>query len=214
MTRSVVLNAVEIFEPRRAALRAESSLTTVVHFGGGCCCGRGSGRRFSNFRILAAERNHFAAQQRVKNFHRLFVALARFLHAHADLGDLLRNSHRRADLDPAVGEMIEHGNFFKNPPRRVVRHHHAHDAETQRFGAAGDRRDQKIGRRAVGVAEMVLAEKDALETQRLGARPDAEICLEIFCHRFRIDEAARRIGQFWKKLEQPRFDHAMPPPCL
>ena len=53
------------------------------------------------------------------------------------------------------------------------------DAEAQRARARRERRDQQVGRGAIAGAEVMLAEKDALEAERLGALPKVEIVGEV-----------------------------------
>jgi hypothetical protein len=55
---------------------------------------------------------------------------ARLLDAQADLRHLLGNSARSSELDPAVAQVIEHGDLFDDPPRLVVLGDHAHDAKS------------------------------------------------------------------------------------
>src|ERR1700722_7983622 len=57
---------------------------------------------------------------------------------------------------------------------------------------------------------MMLAEEDAFETGRLGARPRIEITIEMAQRRNRI-EMLDQTGRCRKELKDPRFDHPTAP---
>ena len=74
--------------------------------------------------------------------------------------------------------MIEHADLLQHAPRLVERQHHAHGAESQPLGGAGDGGDQQIGRWTVGEAEMMLAEEDAFEAEPVDVLPVGDARVE------------------------------------
>ena len=55
-----------------------------------------------------------------------------------------RDSADDADLQPSVGQVIEHGDLFDDPPRRRVRGDRTEHAEAQPIGACRNVRDQQV----------------------------------------------------------------------
>ena len=124
--------------------------------------------------------------------------------------ELGRDPADHADLQPAVGQVIEHCDLFDHPPRRRVRTDRAEHAEAQPRRAGGDVRDQQVGRRAVGRAEVVLAEEDAFEVAGVGPCPQVEVPVEVVVHRLRIGSSLL-VEWLVEELEQPRLDHVGSP---
>jgi hypothetical protein len=90
-----------ILNRRRAARRADSALTTVVHRGGeGCCSTRGSKRKLENETLM---RHYAIGQRRIEHGDDLVVAFARLGHGDVQTAKLLRHADRGADFQPAAG---------------------------------------------------------------------------------------------------------------
>src|ERR1044072_2768103 len=92
----------------------------------------------------------------------------------------------------------------------VIGQHHAHYAEPEPACPLGNGADQEVRRGGERAAEMMLAEEDALEAQRLVARPQVEIARDV------VADVARRgivglAAQLGEELEQPGFDHCSSP---
>src|SRR6185369_10377786 len=126
---------------------------------------------------LAVMRNDRVRERGVENFERFVEALAGLFVAEADEPQLVGNAGRGSDLEPPAGEVIEHADLLDHAPRIVIGQDHAQGAEPQALRARRHVGDDQIGRRAVAASEMMLAEEDALEAERLGPLPEAEIAL-------------------------------------
>src|SRR6516165_8583389 len=102
--------------------------------------------------------------------------------------------------------MVQHADLFHHPRRMVIWQHDPHDAKAKLLCSRSECGDQEIRRSGVRPAEMVLAEKYALEAKRLVTHPQIEIAREECCHivRGRLDAWAAQLGQEFK---QPGLDH-------
>jgi len=162
---------------------------------------------------LAVMRDDRFGQRLVHDGDGLVVAGARLVDAEPDLGHLLRDAGRGADLQPPAGEVIEHADLLDQLPGRMIGRHHAHDAEPDAFGPQRDAGNQEVGRRRIGGAEVMLAEEDAVEAGGLRARPQIEIGVEMTLRHGGI-EPLRQFRRRHEKLKNPGFDHSALPPTV
>src|SRR6185437_9977060 len=165
--------------------------------------------------ILAVMRHHRIGEYLVENLDRLGVAGVRLLDRQPDLRHLLRNAARRADLEPAAGELVQHADLLADAPGLPIGQHDAHDAEPQPVRYRREMGDEQVRRRAEAETEMMLAEENALEAEFLGAAPQIEMPAIALggLGGAGVSAAHRRAEQ----LENPRLDHrraAAPTPRL
>src|SRR5262245_50469602 len=102
--------------------------------------------------------------------------------------------------------MVQHADLFDQLPGGVIGRHHAERSQPQFPGPRRHVGDEQVGRRRIGCAEMVLAEEDAFEARRLGARPQVEIGFEI-AQRFGRIEPLVKLAWRGKELEYPGLYH-------
>src|SRR5215470_3227582 len=132
--------------------------------------------------ILAIVGNNSVSQSSIEKRHDLVVAFASLGHCQVQATELLWHAYRGTNFKSAAGQMVQHADLFHHPGRMVVRQHHAHDAEPKFLCSRAKRGNQEVGRRGIGSAEMVLAEKYAFEAEHLIADPQIEIAPEQFRH--------------------------------
>jgi hypothetical protein len=99
--------------------------------------------------------------------------------------------------------VVEHADLLQDAPRLVERQHHAHGPEPQPPGGASDGGNQQVGRRAVGEAEMVLAEEDAFEAETVQALPQGDTRIE-HCRRCLRRNLLARTALSVQELEDPK----------
>ena len=160
--------------------------------------------------VLAVMRGHRLRQRRIHDLDRFIVAFARFGDAQPDLRHLLRNAGGGADFQPALSQVIQHADFLDHLPRLMIGEHEPHHAQPDRAGQQRNLGDQQVGARAVGEAEMVLAEEDALVAEGFGARPKIDIPIEVVRRPLRVLGCAG-LARRREEFEDPGFDHVVPP---
>src|SRR5579871_3738406 len=154
-------------------------------------------------------RDHRVLERGIEDVEDLVVAGACLVVAKTDLRHFIGDAGRRSDLEPAAGQVVQHADLLDQLPRRVIGRDHAERSESQRFGPCRDAGNQEVRRRRIGRAEMVLAEKDAFEAGRLGARPQVDITIEPALRRGRI-EPLMKLGWRAEEFEDPGFYHCRP----
>src|SRR5262245_18750660 len=154
-------------------------------------------------------RDHRLGEPGVENIQSFVETLPVFFCSNTYLNQLLRHTAGAADLQPPAGQVVEHANLLQHAPVMVEGQHHAHSAEPQPRGGAGNGGDQQIGRRTVRGPEMMLTKEYTLEAKSFDVLPVGDGRLEerrgyLWCHIF-----ARATGCV-QELEDPRLDHALP----
>src|SRR6185295_17819497 len=122
-------------------------------------------------KILAVECDRLAGQGQIQKPGSFVIAFTCFGHRKVDAGQFLRNADGRADFETPATQLVEHTDFLGDPGRAVERSNNSYDPQTKGRRSLRHSDDQEIGRWAERAAEVVLAEKDALEAERLVARP-------------------------------------------
>src|SRR5262249_44344359 len=120
---------------------------------------------------LAVVRDDRAFQRGIEDVEDFIVAGTRFVVPEADLRHFIGDARRRSDPKSPAGEMIQHADLFDQLPGGMIGRYHAKRSQPQSRGARSDAGNEQVRSRRIGCAEMVLAEEDALEARRLGARP-------------------------------------------
>ena len=155
-------------------------------------------------------RDDGALERGIEDVERLVVARPRLVMTEPDLCHLVGNARRGSDLEPAAGKVVEHADLFDQLPGCMIGRYHAERPQAQLSGSRRDVGDQEVGRRRIGRAEVMLAEKNAFEARRLGAGPQVEVGIEVALRYLRI-ELLVELARSRKELKDPRLDHACRP---